>query len=97
MALATAIEIDDDVDRSLGSRVLRGLGFNLGGIDEPMLRFGANSTARMFGHGGAGTSICWADADLDLAVAFLPNGYRTGPDMARRCRVISDAVRAAGQ
>ena len=50
---------------------------------------------------GAGTSICWADAELDAAMVFIPNGYRGGavpgrPNlMIQRCADISDAVRAA--
>src|SRR5262249_34113554 len=95
VALANRIEVDDEVDRVLTTRVRRGLGFNLGGIGEPAPGPAAPRTGLTFGHAGAGTSVCWGDADLELAVAFIPNGFRDGPDMVRRCRVLSDAVRAA--
>ncbi|CAA9242184.1 MAG: Beta-lactamase class C-like and penicillin binding proteins (PBPs) superfamily [uncultured Acidimicrobiales bacterium] len=109
--LATAIAVDDDFDRTLQMNMRRGTGFNLGGLStgasgadlSGAARMGRSTTASSFGHGGAGTSICWADKDLDVAVVFIPNGYRSsglagGPNlMVQRCADISDAVRAACQ
>jgi CubicO group peptidase (beta-lactamase class C family) len=90
---ALHVEVED-TDRTLNSPVRRGLGFNLGGLPGPN-RMGRTSTERTFGHGGAGTSICWGDTDLGLGVAFIPNGFR-GPDsIIQRCEELSDAVRAA--
>ena len=90
---AQAVEIEDD-DRSLNTRVRRGLGFNLGGLPGPN-RLGQTSTARTFGHGGAGTSICWGDTELEVGFAFIPNGFRGAEGIIPRCEELSDAVRAA--
>lgn len=82
-------------DRVFGHAVQRGLGVELGGVLQLGDRKGQHATGRTFGHGGVGTSIAWGDADLDVGMAFIPNGYREGLDMVHRCRDLSDAVRAA--
>ncbi|HEY8491721.1 MAG TPA: serine hydrolase domain-containing protein [Dehalococcoidia bacterium] len=97
---ATQVEIDGDTDAvlstsGLATTVRRGLGFNLGGVHPFSSRMGMGSTARTFGHGGAGTSICWADWDLGVAFAFIPNGFRGRETLARRCLELSDGVREA--
>ena len=70
------------------SPVRRGLGFELGGLTDPRRHWpGATSTVRTFWHGGFGSSVCWGDRDLNLAMAFMTNGVR---------RDLSDAVRASG-
>jgi CubicO group peptidase (beta-lactamase class C family) len=94
LADATAIHVDD-FDRALNMPMRRGLGFNLGGLGGANLRYGHTATARTFGHGGAGTSVCWAEQERELAMVFIPNGFRAGEGMIERCRVLSDAVRAA--
>lgn len=95
VARATAVEIDGEHDYALDQTVRRGLGFNLGGLAGFSDRMGTTSTAQVFGHGGAGTSICWADPALALAFAFIPNGFRGGIAVAARCRALSEAVRRA--
>lgn len=95
VARATAVAIDGAQDHSLGQTVRRGLGFNLGGMPGFSDRMGLTSTAKVFGHGGAGTSICWADPDYELAFVFLPNGFRGREALTERCQVLSDAVRQA--
>jgi CubicO group peptidase (beta-lactamase class C family) len=92
---ATAVAIDGERDHSLDQTVRRGIGFNLGGVRGFSDRMGFTSTARVFGHGGAGTSICWADPDLELACVFIPNGYRGRDSITERCQVLCDAVRQA--
>lgn len=95
VARATAVAIDGAYDHSLGQTVRRGLGFNLGGVPAFSDRMGLTSTAKVFGHGGAGTSICWADPDLALAFVFLPNGFRGKETITERCQTLSDLVRQA--
>ena len=95
VARATAVTIDGAHDYALGQTVRRGLGFNLGGVPGFSDRMGHTSTSRVFGHGGAGTSICWADPDLALAMVFIPNGFRGKNTLTERCQVLSDAVRQA--
>lgn len=91
---ALQVEIDGETDQALNSPVRRGLGFNLGGLSGPN-RMGRTSTVQTFGHGGAGTSICWGDTALNLGFAFIPNGFRGPNSIVQRCEDLSDAVRAA--
>ena len=57
---------DREVRRSLGLVV----GDPRSAPDDP-------ATSTTFGHGGAGTSIGWADPDSGLAMAYITNGYRS--------------------
>jgi CubicO group peptidase (beta-lactamase class C family) len=90
-----AIEVADEVDRTFDVPVRRCLGFELGGLADPRRHWpGATSTARTFWHGGFGSSVCWGDPDLGLAMAFLSNGVRRDEAGAIARRDLSDAVRA---
>jgi len=82
----------EGMDHSLGQHMRRSLGLVL--ADQ---RMGASETAgsRTFGHGGAGTSVGWADPDLGLAVAFITNGFRANQTNNPRLEAISQAVRDA--
>jgi CubicO group peptidase (beta-lactamase class C family) len=92
------VEVDDEVDPTFDVPVRRGLGFELGGIADPRRHWpGATSTVRTFWHGGFGSSVCWGDRDLGLAMAFLTNGVRRDEAGAIARRDLSDAVRAAGR
>jgi len=91
---AQQIEVEGHTDHTTGAAVRRGLGFNLGGLPGPN-RMGRTSTAQTFGHGGAGTSICWGDTNLELSFVFIPNGFRGAETITPRCEELSDAVRAA--
>lgn len=81
--------------------VRRGLGFELGGLDEPKRQWpGATSTARTVWHGGFGSSVFWGDRaepgeSSGLAFAFLSNGVRRDMAVAIARRDLSDAVRMA--
>jgi CubicO group peptidase (beta-lactamase class C family) len=84
LAWALAPEVDGEWDRTLGGPVRRGFGFNLSGLYAPDARHcGSESTARTFYHEGAGTVLCWADPDLELAVAYMVNGFRSGKAVIR--------------
>jgi CubicO group peptidase (beta-lactamase class C family) len=89
------VEVDGDVDATFTVPVRRGLGFELGGLADPRRHWpGATSTARTFWHGGFGSSVCWGDPDLGLAMTFLTNGVRRDEAGATARRDLSDAVRA---
>ena len=91
-----AIEVDGETDATFAVPVRRGLGFELGGLTDPRRHWpGSTSTTRTFWHGGFGSSVCWGDADLGLAMAFLTNGVRRDEVGAVARRDLSDAVRAA--
>ena len=93
-----AIEIDGVVDPTFDVPIRRGLGFELGGQEVPKRQWaGATSTARTFWHGGLGSSVCWGDPDLALAMAFLTNGVRRDEAGATARRDLCDAVRASGR
>ncbi len=93
-----AIEIDGVVDPTFDVPIRRGLGFELGGQDVPKRQWaGATSTARTFWHGGLGSSVCWGDPDLGLAMAFLTNGVRRDEAGATARRDLCDAERASGR
>jgi CubicO group peptidase (beta-lactamase class C family) len=72
----------------------RSAGFVIGGTPKQPLRMGSDTTRFTFGHGGAGTSICWGDKELGVSMAFIPNGYHGQDVMVARCRELSDAVRS---
>ena len=82
----------EGIDHSLGQYMRRGLGLVL--ADQ---RMGASGLVgrRTFGHGGAGTSVGWADPELGLAVAFITNGFRCNGTNNPRLAAISQAVREA--
>ena len=82
----------EGLDHSLGQKMRRSLGLVL--ADQ---RMGASDGqgARTFGHGGAGTSIGWADPESGLAMAFITNGFRANKTNNPRLESISRAVRQA--
>jgi CubicO group peptidase (beta-lactamase class C family) len=89
------IEVEDETDPTFDVPVRRGLGFELGGLNDPRRHWpGASSTVRTFWHGGFGSSVCWGDLDLGLAMAFMTNGVRRDEAGAIARRDLSDAVRA---
>jgi CubicO group peptidase (beta-lactamase class C family) len=91
-----AIEVDGEIDQTFEVPVRRGLGFELGGLTDPRRHWpGAASTGRTFWHGGFGSSVCWGDTDLAVAMAFLTNGVRRDEAGATARRDLSDAVRDA--
>ena len=84
----------EGIDHSLGVFAQRSLGMVL--ADERMGR-SAGNPLRTFGHGGAGTSIGWADLESGLAVGYITNGFRGTVTNNARLAAISQAVRDASQ
>ena len=82
----------EGVDKSTGSFAQRSLGLAL--ADE---RMGTSNTNPLntFGHGGAGTSIGWADLDSGLAVGYITNGFRGTLSNNARLAAVSQSVRDA--
>ena len=88
-----AVELQvEGVDQSLGLFAQRSLGLAL--ADERMGK-STGDPLKTFGHGGAGTSIGWADFDSGLAVGYITNGFRGSVTNNARLADISQAVRDA--
>ena len=83
----------EGMDHTLERPVRRSLGLSLG--DERMGCSPQKTNGRTFGHGGAGTSVGWADPDLGLAVGYITNGFRAEHSNTPRLSAISQAVRDA--
>jgi CubicO group peptidase (beta-lactamase class C family) len=82
----------EGIDQSLGAFAQRSLGMAL--ADERMGR-SAGNPLKTFGHGGAGTSIGWADLESGLAVGYITNGFRGNITNHARLAAVSQAVREA--
>lgn len=82
----------EGIDQSLGLFAQRSLGLALN--DERMGRSTGNPM-HTFGHGGAGTSIGWADLDTGLAVGYITNGFRGAETNNARLAEVSQAIRDA--
>ena len=87
----TSLQIEG-TDASLGLFAQRSLGLAL--ADERMGISGDNPT-NTFGHGGAGTSVGWADSESGLAVGYITNGFRSSDANNPRLAAISQAIRDA--
>jgi CubicO group peptidase (beta-lactamase class C family) len=88
-----AIEFQvEGVDKSIGVFAQRSLGLAL--ADERMGK-STGDPLKTFGHGGAGTSIGWADFDSGLAVGYITNGFRGSVTNNARLAAVSQAIRDA--
>ena len=88
---ATSLRIEG-TDATLGLFARRSLGLAL--ADERMGESKGDPT-KTFGHGGAGTSIGWADSESGLAVGYITNGFRSSDTNNPRLAAISQAIRDA--
>jgi CubicO group peptidase (beta-lactamase class C family) len=76
LALARTVRTGDLTDPVFRVPVQRGLGIALAGDDRRVYRgFGRTGSEQMFGHGGAGGQIGWADPVSGLSFAFCTNGF----------------------
>lgn len=88
---ATACQVETPEDGLLGVPRRYALGFVLGGLAHDA--YGILSPARVFGHGGHGSVVAWADPREDLAVAYVTNGIRDGFEHDSRVAAVGEAVR----
>jgi CubicO group peptidase (beta-lactamase class C family) len=76
LALARTVRSGDLTDPVFGVPVQRGLGIALAGDERRVWRgFGRTGSEHMFGHGGAGGQIGWADPVSGISFAFCTNGF----------------------
>lgn len=85
----------DMVDAYMGMPMHRGLGPHVRGHTETIRGLGSLASPRTFGHGGVGSSYCWADPESGVSFAYLTNSRIPDPWHSERMDVISNLVHAA--
>ncbi len=95
IAFVTRNFTGDRIDEYMGLPMCRGIGPHSRG-EHPVARgLGTIAHPRTFGHGGVGSSYCWADPDSGVSFAFLSN-CRQGEDFHnRRMDLLSSLAHAA--
>lgn len=83
------------VDGYMGMPMHRALGPHVRGTTESMRGLGTIASPRTFGHGGVGSSYCWADPDSGVSFAYLTNSRVPDPWHSARLDIISNTVHAA--
>jgi CubicO group peptidase (beta-lactamase class C family) len=85
----------DRVDEYMGIPMHRGIGPHSRG-ETPVARgLGTIGHPRTFGHGGVGSSYCWADPTSGVSFAFLSNCRQTEEFHNRRMDVLSNLAHAS--
>jgi CubicO group peptidase (beta-lactamase class C family) len=85
----------DMVDGYMGMPMHRGLGPHSRGTTPTIRGLGSLASPRTFGHGGVGSSYCWADPDSGVSFAYLTNGRLADPWHSQRLDVVSNCVHSA--
>ena len=84
------------INDMIGQPVNRALAVIVAGDDgHAALRgFGNNSSARAFGHGGAGGQIGWGDPESGISVGYCTHGFVGQEAQGRRSVAISSLAGA---
>jgi CubicO group peptidase (beta-lactamase class C family) len=83
-------------DTGMGNVAMhRGLGPHSRGTSEVIRGLGTLAHPGTFGHGGVGSSYCWADPDSGVSFAYISNSKIPDPWHSRRLELISNCVHAA--
>ena len=85
----------DRVDEFMGMPMHRGLGPHLRGTTATIRGLGALAPADAFGHGGVGTSYCWADPSSGVSFAYITNNRQPDPWHTERLDLVANLVHAA--
>jgi CubicO group peptidase (beta-lactamase class C family) len=85
----------DTVDAYMGMPMHRGLGPHSRGVTPTIRGLGSLASPRTFGHGGVGSSYCWADPESGVSFAYLTNGRLSDPWHSQRMDVVSNCVHSA--
>ena len=83
------------VDEFMGMPMHRGLGPHLRGTTPNIRGLGSFAHPHVFGHGGVGSSYCWADPDSGVSFAYLTNCRIPDPWHSRRLDLVSNFVHSA--
>ncbi len=85
----------DMVDGGMEMPMHRGLGVHVRGHSEKIRGLGAIASPRTFGHGGVGTSYCWADPDSGVSFCYVTNNRQPDPWHSRRLDIVANLVHSA--
>ena len=85
----------DRVDGYMNMPMHRGLGPHSRGTTDSIRGLGSLASPRTFGHGGVGSSYCWADPDSGVSFAYLTNSRVPDPWHSQRMDVVSNCVHSA--
>ena len=85
----------DRVDEFMGMPMHRGLGPHLRGHSSGIRGLGSLAHPRTFGHGGVGTSYCWADPSSGVSFAYITNARVPDPWHSVRLDQVSNLVHVA--
>ncbi len=85
----------DRFDHYMGMPMHRGLGPHSRGLTENIRGLGALASPRTFGHGGVGSSYCWADPESGVSFAYISNSRVPDPWHSRRLDIVSNCIHGA--
>lgn len=85
----------DMLDHGMGLPMHRGLGVHTRGVSDKIRGLGGIGSPRTFGHGGVGTSYCWADPDSGVSFAYISNSRQPDPWHSRRLDIVANLVHSA--
>ena len=95
LAYALRNYTDERIDEFMGMAMNRGLGPHLRGHGIGIRGLGSLAHPLTFGHGGVGTSYCWADPSSGLSFAYITNARLPDPWHSLRLDQVSNFVHAA--
>ena len=81
---------EERVDLYMGMPMHRGLGPHVRGTTPGIRGLGSLASPATFGHGGVGSSYCWADPDSGVSFAYLSNSRVPDPWHSERLDRISN-------
>ena len=95
LAFALRNHTGERVDHYMGMPMHRGLGPHLRGTTPTIRGLGSLAAPDVFGHGGVGSSYCWADPGSGVSFAYLTNSRVPDPWHSVRLDRVSNLVHAA--
>ena len=95
LAYALRNHTGDRVDEYMAMPMHRGLGPHLRGLTPTVRGIGAIASPNAYGHGGVGTSYCWADPDSGVSFAYITNNRIPDPWHSERLDTVSTLAHSA--
>jgi CubicO group peptidase (beta-lactamase class C family) len=86
---------EERVDTNMGMPMHRGIGPHVRGTTPNIRGLGALAHPGVFGHGGVGSSYCWADPDSGVSFAYLTNSRIPDPWHSVRLDRIANFVHSS--